>query len=410
MKYFGVFLCVFLAINSFAQTTFSTMADSVWNVRKIEAFGNLDLNGTSLQRDLYQTLIFGGEIDQTTKDNSMKAHGSNNRFGIFGTAELVYSDGIKTLDKNKRIGWHVKAGYYVAGNINYTKDAYRMAFYGNEYFQNDTATFTGTRVRMTQFQKIGFGIDLLDKRFSATINFVNVQNDVNLYIQKGKWIDINNSSVVQVDAVADAYYTSQRFSNGIGFAFDAKYQFYVPWGKSKAAFEVTLQNMGAAYINQGQNHYKVDSTYTYGGFNLDQLVGNSLFNEDNALMDSLRLEKDTVKRWIMLPGFIQAGKLIDYRSAKKLQTFFGIRFYPSIGVVPSGYVGLYYRFVPRWSAAANVAFGGSSVVRGGISIGYHSDKWRVQLATDDIYGALSRKGYGSSIVGRITWLLPSKTN
>ena len=106
----------------------------------------------------------------------------------------------------------------------------------------------------------------------------------------------------------------------------------------------------------------------------------------------------------MVPAYIQIMKLVDLESAKKLQSFFGIRFYPTIGIVPTGFVGLFYRFVPQISVSANAAFGGSSIVRGGLMLGYHKNKIGVQLGTDDVYGLVSKKGFGQSALIRLSWV------
>ena len=111
-----------------------------------------------------------------------------------------------------------------------------------------------------------------------------------------------------------------------------------------------------------------------------------------------------MKRWVMVPAYIQIMKLVDLESAKKLQSFFGIRFYPTIGIVPTGFVGLFYRFVPQISVSANAAFGGSSIVRGGLMLGYHKNKIGVQLGTDDVYGLVSKKGFGQSALIRLSWV------
>jgi len=390
----------------FGQTTFPVFRDSSLQSNRLLLNGNFDLTGTSMRKEFVNTLAFGGTIDSGMKDRTLKAHRANNRIGVFGSGEVSYVSGAGNLFKSGKYSWLVKGGYYVIGNINYTKDAFKLTFYGNSYLGEDTANLTGTRISGMQFQKAGFGFYHKKTGSSLTLNVVNVQNQFGGYIRNGKLSQDGNMDSISLLLNGDmTYSTGKNFSKGIGFAIDFEYYLKVPWLKDSATFLFSVQNLGAAYMFQSQTRYNVDSTYRYSGFTLDQIQNSgNLFGDNFSLLDSLNVEKKEVKRWVMVPASIQVMKLVDLASAKKLQTFFGIRFFPTIGIVPTGFAGLFYRFVPRVSVSANVAFGGSSIVRGGLMFGYHGDKIGIQLGTDDIYGLVSKKGFGQSALIRLSWL------
>lgn len=390
----------------FGQTTFPVFRDSSLQSNRLLLNGNFDLTGTSMRKEFVNTLAFGGTIDSGMKDRTLKAHRANNRIGVFGSGEVSYVSGAGNLFKSGKYSWLVKGGYYVIGNINYTKDAFKLTFYGNSYLGEDTANLTGTRISGMQFQKAGFGFYHKKTGSSLTLNVVNVQNQFGGYIRNGKLSQDANMDSISLRLNGDmTYSTGKNFSKGIGFAIDFDYYLKVPWLKDSATFLFSVQNLGAAYMFQSQTRYNVDSTYRYSGFTLDQIQNSgNLFGDNFSLLDSLNVEKKEVKRWVMVPASIQIMKLVDLASAKKLQTFFGIRFFPTIGIVPTGFAGLFYRFVPRVSVSANVAFGGSSIVRGGLMFGYHGDKIGIQLGTDDIYGLVSKKGFGQSALIRLSWL------
>lgn len=390
----------------FSQTTFPVFRDSSLQSNRLLVNGNFDLTGTSMRKEFVNTLAFGGTIDSDMKDRTLKSHRANNRIGVFGSGEVSYVSGAGNLFKSGKYSWLVKGGYYVVGNINYTKDAFKLTFYGNSYLGVDTANLTGTRISGMQFQKAGFGFYHKKTGSSLTLNVVNVQNQFGGYIRNGKLSQDPNMDSISLRLNGDmTYSTGKNFSKGIGFAIDFDYYLKVPWLKDSATFLFSVQNLGAAYMFQSQTRYNVDSTYRYSGFTLDQIQNSgNLFGDNFSLLDSLNVEKKEVKRWVMVPASIQIMKLVDLASAKKLQTFFGIRFFPTIGIVPTGFAGLFYRFVPRVSVSANVAFGGSSIVRGGLMFGYHGDKIGIQLGTDDIYGLVSKKGFGQSALIRLSWL------
>ncbi len=402
-----VLILFFITGNSlFGQSTFPFFRDSLLQSNQLLLNGNFDATGTSMRKEFVNTLAFGGYIDSDMKDRTLKSTRANNRIGVFASGEATYISGAGNLFKSGKYSWLVKAGYYAIGNINYTRDAFKMTFYGNSYLGADTANLTGTRISGMQFQKAGFGFYHKKTGSSLTLNVVNVQNQLSGYIRKGQFSQDPNMDSVSFRLNGDmTYSTGKAFSKGIGFAIDFDFYLKVPWLKDSATFQFTIQNLGAAYMFESQSTYSPDSTYRYSGFTLNQIKNSSnLFGDDFSLLDSLNVEKKEVKRWVMVPAYLQVMKLVDLASAKKLQSFFGIRFYPTIGIVPTGFAGLFYRFVPRVSASANVAFGGSSIVRGGLMLGYHGNKVGIQLGTDDIYGLVSKKGFGQSALIRLSWV------
>jgi hypothetical protein len=406
-KLFFAVVFIFTAGHSlFGQSTFPVFRDSLLQSNRLLINGNFDATGTSIKKEFVNTLAFGGYIDSEMKDRTLKSHRANNRFGIFGSGEITYVSGATNLFKSGKYSWLVKGGYYAVGNVNYTKDAFKLTFYGNSYLGADTANLTGTRISGMQFQKAGFGFYHKKTGSSLTLNVVNVQNQFGGYIRTGKLSQDPNMDSVSLRLNGDMTYSKgKEFSKGLGFAVDFDFYLKVPWLKDSATFQFSVQNLGAAYMFESQTQYNADSTYRYSGFTLDQIKNNgNLFGDDFSLLDSLNVEKKEVKRWVMVPAYIQIMKLVDLESAKKLQSFFGIRFYPTIGIVPTGFVGLFYRFVPRISVSANAAFGGSSIIRGGLMLGYHGNKVGVQLGTDDIYGLVSKKGYGQSALIRLSWV------
>lgn len=397
----------FLVISAvFGQSTFPLFRDSLLQTNRLNFSGNFDVTGTSMRKEFLNTLAFGGYIDSEMKDRTMKAHRANNRVGAFISGDISYVSGATSLFKSGKYSWLVKAGYYVTGNVNYTKDAFKMTFYGNSYLGADTANLTGTRISGMQFQKAGFGFYHRKTGSSLTLNLVNVQNQYGGYIRNGKWYQGADVDSINLRLNGDMTYSEGKdFSKGIGFAVDFDFYLKVSWLKDSATFQFTVQNLGAAYMFKPQTRYFADSTYRFSGFTFDQIKhSGNMFGDNFSLLDSLNIQKKEVKRWVMVPAFIQISKLVDLESAKKLQSFFGIRFYPTIGIVPTGFAGLFYRFIPKVSVSANVAFGGSSIVRGGLMFGYHGNKLEIQLGTDDIYGLVSKRGFGQSALIRLSWL------
>lgn len=397
--------CLGLVFQTVAQTTITTFADSSYSQNRILFSGNIDLTGTSMRKEFINTLLFGGTIDEAMKNRTLKSHRAINREGVYGSGEISYVAGASSFGKSGKYTWLVKGGYYAVGNMNYSKDAYRLVFYGNQHLENDSAKLSGLRVKGTQFQKIGFGMFHKKTGSSLTLNLVNVQNTYAALLRNGIWAQDQTGENVYATLKGEATLSQgKQFSKGLGFSLDFESNFKVPWGKDSTIIQLAIHNLGAAYMFVPQTHFSVDTSYHYSGFSMNQIKNSSnLFGGDFSILDTLNISRTEKKHWIMLPAHIQVMKQVNLTSAKKLQTFFGIRFYPTLGVVPTGFVGLYYRFIPQFSAAVNASYGGSSIFRAGLSLAYHGEKIGVQLGTDDFYGLVSKKGFGQSVLIRLSW-------
>lgn len=393
---------------SAAQFSYPVLSDSVYTANRLELDGGVDLHGTSLKRELFGTLIWGGAISDEMKDRSFAKHSDVNRFGITANNELRYFHGKGRVLRRDSISWGVKAGYFAVGNLTYGTDVFGLVFYGNEEYLSNTATFSNTRLNFTQFQKVGFG--LFDKYTGSSLflNLVNVQNYADLNIRKGELTQNEDGSQVDLDLRGDFSQTvGSSFSKGIGLALDIDYRLEVPWMKDgKTWFQISAQNLGLAYMHTGVTNYSVDSNYTYTGFQLNQLTnGSSVFGDDFSILDSMGIQKITKHPWIKLPGYVQAMKLIDPNASQKMQSFFGVRLYPTLNSVPSVFAGAYWKVISPVALSGALAYGGFGGFRTGVYLTYTAKSVNLVIGSEDVVGLVSASGLGQSFLTRLTWKL-----
>ena len=389
-----------------AQFNFPVSVDTGITKIRFEVDGLLDIQGTSVRKSLFSKLIFGGQIDESTKDRSFNSHKEINRFGLNVNNEIRYFHGKGRAFGYDSISWAVKGGYFAIGNITYGQDLFGLTFYGNSAYLAQTAIFTNTRFNFTQFQKIGGGI--FEKRTGSSVflNVVNIQNYADGFVRKGELTQNEDGS--QIDLVLSGDFSTTKgaeFSKGIGVVLDVDYRINVPWIKnSKTQFQLLAQNLGFARINSGLTRYEVDSNYTYSGFELDQFRnGSNPFGADFSILDSLGIQKTSKKSWVKLPGYIQAMKLIDFQSSKKWQSFFGIRLYPTLNTVPSIFGGVFWKPITSFGVSSSVAYGGFGGFRTGIYATYVSKSIQISIGTEDVIGLVSQNGFGQSLITRIKW-------
>jgi hypothetical protein len=202
-----------------------------------------------------------------------------------------------------------------------------------------------------------------------------------------------------------AYTEGDKFSKGIGVGIDFEYRFKTDWVKnSKAWFRFSVSNLGLAFLNQPLTRYQFNDTIDYSGFTVKDLIDeNSALNSDFSLLDSLGIEKKEGRSITTIPSYIQVEKMIDQFSAKKLQVFFGLRLFASIQGVPTGFAGLYYKPTKNFALSSSVAYGGFGNFRGGFYLNYQFEKGLIVIGSDDIYGTISKNGFGKSLNARLVW-------
>ena len=402
-----VLLFAGLSFSASGQLLFPVYSDSAFQQDVLEVEGVLEYQATALKREIQNTLIFGGYIDEDMKKRSFDKHGDLNRIGGNVNAEIRFVHG-----KGKLFGdsltWMVKAGYTAVGNVHYGKDAFGLLFYGNSSYIGTTADLTNTKLDFMQFQKVGFGLVSKKNRSSITLNLVNVQNYAEGFVRKGELTQNEDGSQIDMEMKGDFQYTQgNKFSKGLGASVDIDYRIRVPWVKeSFTTFQVSVQNFGFAYLYEGVKKYSVDSSYTYSGFDFDSFKdGNNPFGSDFSLLDSLGIGSRETKKAVFLPCYIQAMKLVDMGSSKKVQSFFGIRLYPSFASVPLVFAGAYWKAASFLHASASLSYGSFGNLKGGIYASLVLNKVNLMVGTDNIAGAVSKSGFGESVVTRLIWKL-----
>lgn len=395
-----------VAFSGFGQVNAPLYSDTNLRVNQLEVLGNVEWGSNAFRREMVQTLLFGGTIDNNMKSRSFEQHVGVNRIGFQTSNGLRYVHGKGQLGKKDSLTWGIQAGYYGAGALSYGKAVFGLAFFGNAAYLDNSAQFDNTNLNVTLFQKAGFGVVSKKTGSSLFLNVVNVQDQFNASIRKGNLTQNEDASDVSLVLRGDYQGTTgNQLSKGIGLSCDLDYRITVPWLKNETTqIQLAIQNLGVAYMHAGETAYQVDSTYHYSGFELNSFTQNApLFGADFSLLDSLGIQHHVDKSWVKLPGFVQVMKLVDPTNSRKIQSYFGIRLYPTLTIVPAVFVGMVGRITPKWHASATLSYGGFSLVKGGLYLSYLHSNYSICLGTDDSYGMLSKQGYGQSLLIRFTW-------
>ena len=404
MKSIVVILFFLLFLNGFSQSWLPIQHDTL--VDKKHEFilsGTADYASTSLHKSLTQKLFYGGEITDEVKDKSQKLHRGINQFGSDLNSEMEYRNYSVSLFKNPNWGFAVKAGYYSFINALYSKDLFNLTFYGNQEYLGDTATLSGTRFSSYTFQKIGFG--WLDKKSksSVSLNVFNLSNYSDAFLRSGDLFQSQNIDSLSVTFDGRASFTSgSTFIKGIGLGLDADLRFSVPQKNGKPMFyQFLAKNIGFTSIRESLNRFVGDTVFSFTGLTFNEVLNGSSFLDSNfSILDTLGVQKTQIKTTVFLPGFFQFSKLVDARSDRKLQEFYGIRLFLTSAYTPLVFAGLDYRFslgkVNSLNVGLNSSYGGFSRFRFGLYSSIKMNNWNIGISSENLFGKT-----GESILFRL---------
>lgn len=408
-KLLTCFLFTLLAIAAYGQQILPLQQDTSLLKQQVSLFGNGFYFGNTLRNDFTRTMLFGGYIDDEMKKSSMMHMVSRNRIGSSFSGELEYQNHTINLFGKENWGLVVRGGYESYNALQFSRDAFDLVFNGNANLTNNTANFGNTHLLSLSYQKIGFGVVDKHSKSSIVVNFVNGSSFAKGTIEKGKYTQTPNSDTIGLTLSGNLAYNNQRknFVNGQGFSFDFDFRVEINWRKGRKAFiQIMAKNMGLLFFNKMTTNYSVDTNYSYSGFHFKQLLsGGSLVSNNFSLADSLNMHPTKKGKPIFLPGYVQIGKIVDRNNPAKVQPFFGLNVFTSVICLPQLYAGVHYQPAKWIGMGAQGSYGGFGEFRGGVYFDFRMKHFALGLATNDIYGLCSKRGYGASAQIRMTWQL-----
>ena len=397
-------MCVVVASQFASAQLLPIQYDTLPRSQEVILSGGLSYSGSAIQNQLFSKFIFGGTITSEIKDASDARHKGLNRVGGFFMGDLEYRNyNLKPL-KKRDWGMIFKGGSIAFGGGIYSDDAFGLIFYGNDRYVGETMEMSGMDLTLASAQKIGVGFIDNKTKSNVSVNLYNMNN----YLSGGfRDFQITQSDDGQdVTLVMDGEMTlrnSSAFSQGIGLGADVDFKLPVAWGEDREAFiQIMAKNIGMAYLHEDQRSYRIDTTIQFSGLEFEDVIGdNAIFTDSIDILSELGVSSEMTRKAVLLPGFIQVGKIVDQHSEKNLQSFFGIRLFPSIIYSPFVYAGLHYKTTDWFSFGANVSYGGFTNFRGGVYANLDFDQISVGLASENIVGLVSKTGNGQSLFIRL---------
>lgn len=400
-----IYACLFVLGSTAFGQTIPVYYDTLQRGQEIVLEGGLDYYGSSVQREITSKFISGGQITEEMKDNSFDKHKAINRFGAVFGGELEYINYNKKILKKKDWGFVVKAGYHGFAGLLYSKDLYGLVMYGNERYLGETIDFSGSDLTYMSYQKVGFG--LIDNKTKSSVSF-NVYNISDSYSGDFRTMKITQDETgdeITLEMDADVMLKNNlKFNQGIGFGLDLDFKVPISWGKERQAFiRFQAQNVGVAYLYEPQRYYSIDTTIVFTGLKFSDLIGDDALLGDStfSILDTLGVTSSTRNKTLMIPGFLQIGKIVDEHYDGKFQSFFGIRLYPTLIYSPYVFAGVDYHPIDWLRVGLSASYGGFGKFRGGLYTDFRFGKTSIGISSENIVGFFTQKSSGQSLFLRL---------
>lgn len=236
-----------------------------------------DLNSNSLTNDLLMKFVRGGYIDANLKNTVLDEVKNKNRVGgnySYGFYAAFQRDSAK-YKKNGSFFISLRDRFHI--DARFTKDLYKLMFYGNAQYAGQTAYLDGLNLNTIHYQQLQIGYSsTIDNvaRFGIALSFLQGQNYLSILAKKGQlftsadgqYIDFAaNVSGTKSDTSKRGFASASGYGASIDMYFEAPYQ--TRFGKSKV--RVAVSDMGMIRFNSQTLTMQQDSTFHYSGVKIN---------------------------------------------------------------------------------------------------------------------------------------------
>lgn len=364
--------------------------------------GNLDYSASSIENGVLSPLIFGGYISSEVKEQSLLNHQGFQVLGAEIQGDLFYYNQFNragTFGERFLPGFHV--GYSQIGSLAYTPDLFKLAFYGNEVFQGEYCTLSGTRLNWMGFQN--FGVSFYDKKNKASlgVNLVGLTNynaaDFSNNPGMRFYYTESGDSLYGICNASTSYFSRKSYFKGYGFSLDFDFQFNVQLSEDHSSpMKISIRNLGMV-SSPNLTTQSLDTSFAFGGFTISELIQRQgILSPNFSFSDSLT-EIENNNRWLFLPASIQLISLCDPNRTSRFQPLLGLRMIFTPGYIPFVYAGINGRLHKNFNLSLCGSYGGFSGFKLNTAFQFQKGAWAIGMGSDNFLGLFLKQAFGKAI-------------
>lgn len=340
--------------------------------------GDFDVNSTSLTAAFISKFYKGGFIDTDLKNNVLERTKNTNTIG----ANLNYGAyvGIKldSLFHKENISLFFSLRDRAHFDASFSKDFYKVGFYGNADYAGKTADFNNFSMNLLRYQQLQIGLfsSQYDSaaRWGIAVSILKGEQYASVFASKaelftsedGQYIDFNtNMQVAQSDTAKKGI----GAFNGIGASVDIYFEapFKTKYGDSK--LRVSVADIGAIRFNDQTLYLNQDSLFHYTGFQVNSIydLQDSTFastSQDNIINAIAPFKKQSLS--ITLPSTLNLT--YETQFSKRFQLTEGIRYVFNGNYHLLMYIKANYSVKPNLMVSGTFGYGGYGKFNYGVGV------------------------------------------
>ena len=365
--------------------------------RSISINGEYELGSNGIYNSLLNKFIYGGFIDQKTKDASNNSMKSLNVLG----ANMNYDISVFFGRKSKYsylIGFKDQRIF----NSSFTKDFYELAFYGNKPYLGETKNLSGSSINSLRFQelKLGFIWHKIDTTAKVGVSISILKGQQLFYIKANQGSSLytnNDGTELQFSsnfnmAISDTSHNSNPFGySGLGASADIFFE--TPY-KSKIGKEsvltVNANNIGFLHWFDNSVQYSSDSTFKFDGYHINNLLDLkdttlAAINRDSIIQNTTNAHHESFN--VNIPTNLLIINKIRFTNKFILGT--GFRYLFNSNFKPYFFTDAEYEFTKTITGALHIGYGGYSKLNIGLALTYNSPSWFLKIGSNSLQGYIS---------------------
>jgi len=394
---------------SSAGTTDWSPADRNAYKMQLAARVSFETNSNAVNAEMIRFFLKGRYITDDMKNRSFKRLQPNNRLGLDVAGEVSFFHKPDSgFGKNWSYG--ITVGQRMLFGGEFSKDAYKLGFYGNAPYAGTTLDFSGLKSRFLNYQYITLGFvkefegTKWHKAFGFGVSAVNANQFFELNVPRGNLYTEAQGLELQLDGSYqlrqnDASKNKFFHPNGFGLAGTLEFR---ATDRKRHMITVRAANFGFLRFNRFSSSRSLDTSLTFNGLQIDNVfdINGQFFN--NAV-DSLGSRLAGTQKNGALLMAMPADFEVSYTYAILPQKFFigasaDYKYYP--GYFPRFAVRLSGIPDPMVSVSGMVSYGGWGGFNAGVDLGFHlTHGWHFTLGTQTLQGIVAER-ISSGLSGR----------
>lgn len=360
------------------------------------------INASALTAQFVSKFYKGGFIDVDLKDQVLSRTKNMNTIG--GDLNYGVYVGIKldSLCHKQNVSLFFSLRDRAHFDARYSKDFYKVGFYGNSDFRGETANFNDFNLNFLRYQQLQVGLfsSKYDSaaRWGIALSFLKGEQYASIFAQKaelftsedGQYIDFNTNMQV---AKSDTSKKGIGAFNGAGASIDIYFEapFKTRFGDSK--LRVSVADIGAIKFNNKSLFLNQDSLFHYTGFNVNSVYDLQDSTFANTSQDTIINAIAPFKNQsfsVTLPSVFNLT--YETQFSKKIEMVEGIRYIFNGNYHLLAYIKGNFTITPKFVLSATAGYGGYGKFTYGLGVFSNLGKgFIVYAGSNNLEGFVSPK-------------------